>query len=330
MTSPHKSTNGRSPVAWPVRAGFTLLGAVSPALAGRAGARLSLTPPRRRAARRWGREVPAGADPFTIRYRARAIRGWALGTGPAVLLVHGWGGRSDQLGSIARALAAAGCCAVAFDAPAHGRSGGRTTSMVEFADAAAEVARRFRARAAVGHSLGGAAVAFAASRGLALDAAVLVAPPTTPVAFVDALAAALRLSPATRAALDERIVRRVGLRYDEVDVARCAPASPPPALVLHDDEDAEVPLAAGTALARAWGARLVVTTGLGHRRILGDGPTVDRIVAFVTARLPRCECGRLASTDGDGEVPRCDGCAIAEDLWAREARRGRNAIGDAA
>jgi len=321
---PDKRTNGRTSVPWPLRAGLAALGAVSPALAGRAGARIFLTPPRHGSPRR-ERDALAGVDPFALEHRGHTVRGWTLGAGPAVLLVHGWGGRSGQLAPIARALAGAGCCAVAFDAPAHGRSGGRTTSMVGFADAAAAVARRFEARAAVGHSVGGAAIAFAASRGLALDAVALVAPPTTPVAFVDALAAALGLRPVVRAALDDRIVRRLGLRFDEVDVARRAPAAPPPMLVLHDRDDAEVPVAAGTALAGAWGARLVVTSGLGHRRILGDVRTVSRIVAFVTGHLTRCACGRLATSGGGGgeEVPRCGDCELAQDLWAREERRVR-------
>jgi pimeloyl-ACP methyl ester carboxylesterase len=325
MPEPHRlanSTNGRSVIPSPLRAGLGALAAVSPALAGRAAARLFLTPPRHASPRR-ERPALAGAGAFALRHEGHPLRGWTLGTGPAVLLVHGWGGRSGQLAPLAHALAAAGCTAVAFDAPAHGRSGGRTTSMVGFARAATVVARRFEARAAVGHSVGGAAIAFAASHGLDLAVAALVAPLRTPVAFVDELAAALHLSPAVRAALDDRIVRRIGLRFDEVDVARCAPPTPPPFLVVHDRNDVDVPLAAGTAVADAWRARLVVTSGLGHRRILRDEAVVSEIVAFVTAHLARCACGRLAGPCAAGEVPRCAGCALAEDLWARERRRAR-------
>jgi pimeloyl-ACP methyl ester carboxylesterase len=317
---PEKSTNGRSPAPWPLRAGLSALGAVSPALAGRAGARLFLTPPRHRAPAREGAAL-AAAEPFALRHRGRALRGWSLGAGPAVLLVHGWGGRSGQLAGLARSLAAAGCTAVGFDAPAHGASGGRTTSMVGIAEAATAVAGRFEARAAIGHSVGGAAIAFAASRGLELAAAALVAPPRTPWAFVDELAHELRLSPAVRAALEDGLVRRIGLAHDAVDVARCAPPTPPPMLVVHDDGDADVPLAAGEDVARAWRARLVVTSGLGHRRILRDGAVVQEVVGFVTAKLPRCACGRLAEGTGGDGVTRCGGCALAEDLWARDRRR---------
>ena len=319
---PDKSTNGRSGIPWPLRAGMAALDAVSPALAGRAGARLFLTPPRHPPPRR-EREALAAAEPFALVHGGLALRGWTLGTGPAVLLVHGWGGRSGQLSPIAHALADAGCTAVAFDAPAHGRSGGRTTSMVGIASAASAVAGRYRARAAVGHSVGGAAVAFAVSRGLDLAAAALIAPPRTPVAFVDHLASSLRLSLGARTALERRIVRAVGVTFDGVDVARCAPAVPPPFLVVHDRDDPEVPLAVGSAVAEAWRARLDVTSGLGHRRILRDAAVVSAVVEFVTGRLARCGCGRLAEPgETDGE-PRCAGCALAEDLWARGRRRAR-------
>jgi pimeloyl-ACP methyl ester carboxylesterase len=54
--------------------------------------------------------------------------------------------------------------------------------------------------------------------------------------------------------------------------------------VIHDRDDAEVPVANGEAIAAAWpGAQLVTTGGLGHTRIVHDPQVVARAVAFVTA-----------------------------------------------
>jgi len=58
---------------------------------------------------------------------------------------------------------------------------GRRASVPLYAGAMAAVAGAIRARAAVGHSTVGASLAFAVSRGLALDAAVLVGAPATPL-----------------------------------------------------------------------------------------------------------------------------------------------------
>ena len=56
-----------------------------------------------------------------------------------------------------------------------------------------------------------------------------------------------------------------------------------PALVVHDRGDREVPFEHGETLARSWpGARLMVTEGLGHRRILRDPEVVRAVVEAVS------------------------------------------------
>ena len=56
-----------------------------------------------------------------------------------------------------------------------------------------------------------------------------------------------------------------------------------------DRDDDEVAWTDGAAIAEAWpGARLVTTTGLGHRRILRDAQVVSQAVSFVSgATTPR-------------------------------------------
>jgi pimeloyl-ACP methyl ester carboxylesterase len=323
LAAPHvkKSTTVRTTRSQrAVRTGVGALGAVAPGLAGRAAARLFLTPPRTPAPAR-EREALAGADRFAVRVGSATVRGFRLGEGPAVLLVHGWGGRAGQLVAFAQPLAAAGCAVVGFDAPAHGASSGRVASVPEFADAVAAVAAAHGARAAIGHSMGAAAVAFALRRGLALDAAVLVSPPRSPAEFLDRFCAALRLGDGAREAARSRIERRVGARMAELDVVAAAPALATPALVVHDRGDADVPFDDGAAIAHAWpGARLVATSGLGHRRVLRDREVVAEAVAFVVARLQRCACGRLARVAPSSEVPQCAGCLLEHHLRERDAR----------
>ncbi len=88
------------------------------------------------------------------------------GSGPTVVLVHGWGSRASRLGALAVALVEAGFRVVAFDAPAHGESTGRFASLPEFARALVDVAEAAGPiHGLVGHSLGGAAVAMAMRQG---------------------------------------------------------------------------------------------------------------------------------------------------------------------
>ncbi len=319
-----KSTNGRSgkrargaPMA--LRAGFGLLQALAPPLAERFAWRLFMTPPRH-AVPGWERAAHSGGEPFVLRAAGTVVRGRRFGRGPAVLLLHGWGGRGSQLAGFAAPLVDAGCTAVTFDGPGHGASGGRTTNLVKMAEAAAAVARRFGARAAIGHSFGGAALAYALHRGLALDAAVLVAPPRSPWTFFDPFCDAMGLRSQTRDGFHRLIERRVGVPREELDVPSLAGAFRTPALVVHDRADGEVPFEDGAAIVAAWpGARLLATEGLGHRRILRDAAVATGAASFVLDRLVRCGCGRLAVATERG-TPRCETCLLAVHLEDREAR----------
>lgn len=326
---PQNSTNGRSTLVapWHLRAGFGALSAVSTTLAARAGEALFMRPPRVRPPPR-ERDALAGWERFTLRTRAGRLAAWGQGGGPTALLVHGWGGRGGQLAPLAPALLAAGCRVVAFDGPAHGASPGSRASVVHFAEAIEDAARATGARVAIGHSMGGAALGLALARGLPLAAAAIIGAPRTPAGFFRAFGDALALPAPVRDAMRTRIEAWVGARMEDLDLPALAPRErAAPLLVVHDRGDAEVAFAAGEAIAAAWpGARLLATDGLGHRRILRDRAVIDAAAAFVVAHLPRCGCGRLASssraTSPDGQ-PRCAGCAVAEDLWDRGGRRAR-------
>lgn len=320
--SPQNSTNGRSLAPRSLRAGFAALARVSPALAARAGERLFMSPPRTHPSTR-EREALARWERFTVDHRGSGMVAWARGSGPTVLLVHGWGGRGGQLSAFAPALEDAGCRVVTFDAPAHGASPGRLASVLVFADALTAVARAAGARAVVGHSIGGAATALALTRGVAFDAAVLLGPPRAPGGFFQSFGDALALSESMRAAVRARIEARAGIAMHAVDLPSLAPrGDAAPLLVVHDRGDAEVPFESGAAIAEAWpGARLLATDGLGHRRILRDPAVIDAAVSFLVEHLPRCSCGRLASATGSAAAePRCEGCALADDLWAPRTR----------
>lgn len=300
----------------PLRAAFAVLGRLAPGAAGAVAERLFLTPPRHQVPPR-EREALAGAVPFDVRMGRTTLRAWRLGEGPAVLLAHGWGGRGAQLLPLGEPLREAGFSLVTFDGPAHGRSGGRLASVPVFADAIAAVAARSGARAALAHSMGGAALALAILRGLPADAGVVIGAPRSPWPFFRAFGEALALPPGVRDRARARLERRVGFTEEAFDLPRLAAGAPPvPLLVVHDRGDAEVPFADGADIAAAWpGARLVATDGLGHRRILRDPGVARTAAAFLVEHSPRCACGRLARVEGA-----CDGCRLSAELWDREAR----------
>jgi predicted alpha/beta hydrolase family esterase len=293
----NKSTIVRSRdrrAALPLRAAFAALSRLAPALAARQAERLFLTPPRHP---RPAAEVAAlaAARTATLDVGPHRIPIWQWGQGPAVLLVHGWGGRGGQLAPLVPPLVARGLSAVAFDGPGHGEAPRTLVTLPLMAAAVRAVAGVHRPVALVAHSVGAPVAARALAGGLAVEAAVFIGGPAEMVTPSEVFAEALGLSPRVRALMQERVERRVGAPWSAFEVGRLVPVPAPALLVVHDRADAEVPWQHGQAIARDWpGAALHWTEGLGHRRILRDAGVGAEVAAFLTAHLARARRGRVS------------------------------------
>lgn len=257
---------------------FAVVGRLSPSLAGRLAAKLFAWPRRHpRPARE--RELIARGTRVALRVGLHAT-GW--GAGPTVLLVHGWEGRGAQLGAFVDPLVAAGYRVVALDGPAHGDSPGRTTTGPEFAQALVATRDVVGSLAAiVGHSFGGFTSLLAVSRGLPTSRIVTIG---TPASVPEVLRDFLRLIELPERALPSMIAaleKRVHAPMASFEVEAFAPTVNVPVLVVHDTDDREVPYADGQRLAEVFGARLLTTNGLGHRRILFAPEVVAAVVEFI-------------------------------------------------
>ncbi len=83
-----------------------------------------------------------------------------------VLLVHGWGGSARSMQALVEPLRASGCNVIAFDAPAHGASQGRQTTLLNVAASLRGIAGEIGPlHAVVGHSFGGMVLAVALGDG---------------------------------------------------------------------------------------------------------------------------------------------------------------------
>src|SRR5215216_821091 len=70
-----------------------------------------------------------------------AVSTWG-DSGPAVLLMHGWGGARAQMTGFVDPLLAAGYRVIAYDQPAHGESDGKMTNLLEIAPTMNLIAER--------------------------------------------------------------------------------------------------------------------------------------------------------------------------------------------
>lgn len=204
-------------------------------------------------------------------------------TQPYVLFAHGWSSHGCRILPWVQPLAAAGMAVVAFDQLGHGRSGGTQSNLPSFIDTLTRVAERHGPAAAViGHSLGGAAAGVALARGLRAQHAVLVAPAADPLDASYRFARQVGLSERLCQSMVRNFETMLGIRMDDLQAHRNAPAIGCPALVVHDVADVEVPWAEGERWARYWPrARMISTAGLGHRRIMDDPAVIEAAVAFL-------------------------------------------------
>lgn len=306
------STNGRSEsrTLTALRVGFRIFHRIAPISAERRAAALFLTPRRRTAQRPDLRRAMNAVAPFhadevaqsdlTLRVGSTELALTRWGRGPRILLVHGWSGAATDMATIGAALVRAGYEVLLPDLPAHGRSAGRTTSLVEWMWAIRAIVREFGGvEGIVAHSFGGAASALAMGElGVPARAVVLLAPAASPWHYVARFTQAVGLPQSRVDAIAAQIGRRVGRSPATLDPPRAAARIQAPALILHDPEDRDVPWAHGEAFAAHWpGARLEACPGTGHRRILRDAAVLAHVTGFLEEAL------RLQGAPPRGYIP---------------------------
>lgn len=276
---------------------FRLDSLLWPERAARRFERLWFTPPHPRLssdARQW---LPR-AETLDVRLGGRRIAAWSWGEGPVALLVHGWGGYGLQLHAYIEPLLQAGYRVVSFDALQHGQSepgrrGDGLSSVVEAADSLKAVAKAVGGvDVLIAHSFGAVASGLAMDSGLRVNRVAFVAPGTSARSLESRVAPMLGVGRIARQRMQARSATWIGRPWSEIDLLALAPRlSGTPLMIVHDLDDRELPLAGAVQLSEAWrGSRLVVSRGLGHRRILRETGVVDQLVKHLgpaAARLHR-------------------------------------------
>ncbi|MFV0429992.1 MAG: alpha/beta fold hydrolase [Arachnia sp.] len=267
---------------------------VAPGLASRLALDLWLRVPPPPPASRRDRGLPPGVGiETTVRGQRLVARAW--GSGPSVLLVHGWAGWWQQLSVYVEPLVAAGFRVVAWDAPGHGESppgrfGNGRAGIPDFVDGIDAVAAALGAGPIAGivaHSGGAMAGAMALMDGLDADCAVFIAPAVDTADMIDYAGRRLGFGPRTGAALVRRAREAYGVHLArDFNVPAAVPRAGgglPPALIVHDEADTDAPHHGADRLAAVWPqATLVTTTGLGHHKVLWSRETVARVVSFLS------------------------------------------------
>lgn len=198
------------------------------------------------------------------------------------LLVHGWSGRGTQMVSIADALVKKGYQVISFDAPAHGQSEGKVAYMTMFIESILQIGEVYgKFDLVIGHSLGGMSTINAVRLGFKVDQVVTIGAGDRIIDVFKGFIESIQLKPIILKKLYTKFERKLGESLNKYDTSNSAPFVKVPTLIIHDENDLEVPVfCAKNIVEKLPDAQLIVTQGLGHRKVLGDKKVIQTILAF--------------------------------------------------
>ena len=200
-----------------------------------------------------------------------------------ILLVHGWSGRGTQLYKFADEFLKLGYSTISFDAPAHGKSGSKTTIMPEFVASTIEMEKQFGPfEAAIGHSLGGMTLMNAIKRGLILKKVVIIGSGDKIKDVLLDFVKSMKLNVKVAESMKIYFESKFGEKLESYAASDAAKSVLIPALVIHDENDYEVPIFCGKNIYNNLpNGEIFVTTRLGHRKILGDKSVIEKTINFI-------------------------------------------------
>ena len=204
-----------------------------------------------------------------------------------ILLVHGWSGRGTQLVKLAEALVAYGYSTISFDAPAHGKSAGKTTLLPEFIETILALENKFGPfTAAIGHSLGGIALLNAVKRDLKIKSLVIIGSADIVSDIVEDFVKKLELNHKIANLLCTHFEKKSNVSMDSFSASRIAKVIEIPVLIIHDQNDCEVPFECSINIhANLKNSELLLTKDLGHRKILGDHNVIAKVLDFINSKI---------------------------------------------
>jgi pimeloyl-ACP methyl ester carboxylesterase len=205
------------------------------------------------------------------------------GKGAKVLLLHGWSGRGTQLFAFANELRKSNAEIVTFDMPGHGQSKGNKTNIVELVACIKEVYAKYGPfDHAIAHSMGSMALLRALRDGIPMKSAAIIGSGDKIRNVFYRFSEQLQFSDKVTERMIQTVEKQFGMNLENYSSSMSLEHLKMPLLIVHDKDDKETHFAYSKDLHEiANNSELLLTTGLGHHRILRDSKTVQRIIQFI-------------------------------------------------
>lgn len=184
-----------------------------------------------------------------------------------VLLVHGWDSNAARWKAVINTFLKANYTVVAFDAPAHGRSGHNIITGVIYAEAVEKVMQRFQPDYVIGHSFGGMAIAhyFANFDALPIKRMIFMATPSKLSRILEDYYQLIKFSKRGQRALAKYFVDSVGFGAEYFSVEDFVKKINIKGLVIHDKLDSITPFREGEIIHQNWkNSTFFTTENIGH------------------------------------------------------------------
>lgn len=269
-----------------IRAKFKLLSSISKKKAAEKAFALFCTPLRRN--RKALPRIFEDGEKMRFEMENTIIRGWRWNhpSNRKVLIIHGFESSVINFDRYIKPLTRKGYEVLAFDAPAHGRSGGKRITAPMYKEMIKTIHEQFGpVQSYMAHSFGGLALS------LALEEiphsedyrVVLIAPATETTTAIGSFFQFLRLDHGVREEFEKLVIRYGGLPSSWYSIRRALKNIPAQVLWFHDEEDDTTPLSDVFRVREENHShiRFIITKGLGHRRIYRDNQVSKAIVEFL-------------------------------------------------
>lgn len=184
-----------------------------------------------------------------------------------ILLAHGWESNSFRWKSLIEQLTALDYNVIALDAPAHGKSSGKTFNAILYSECIHVVAKKFEANIIVGHSVGGMATAFSHSKYQlpSVQKLVLLGAPSNFVGVFSRYVNMMGYNSRLAKAMDELIIKRFNEKPEHFNAARFLKDAEIDGLIIHDEYDKIIPYKDAEDFKTFFKkAKLIATEGFGH------------------------------------------------------------------
>ena len=206
------------------------------------------------------------------------------GSEDKILLLHGWESNASRWKKLLQYLKPLGKTIIAIDAPAHGQSTGKEFNAPRYAEFIHLLIQKHQPQTLIGHSIGGAAIAFYLNKypNDQIDKIVLLGAPSSFKKISDNFINLLSLNKKVQNRLEQYYHEKFNIHINDFAGHLFAQNFTQKAIIAHDADDAVIKVEEGRQYAAAWkNAIYIETQGLGHS--MHDKALYQQIAEFVGA-----------------------------------------------